>query len=130
MAKKEEWFTFNKAIALLLVLALFVLIKTFLTLPGELSGQTRRELVQEAEAVLDTLTNGRDSISLLNSNELIEEKIRNLDDMDYEEVKNIFGINNDFCIFIEDISGQVVKIDNVNSGIGSSKIYINGDPCE
>lgn len=123
--KKREWFNFNKAIALLLIIALFIILKTAFT---PLKATTNLE--QEAKSVLSTLTNGNAEISLVDSNGLIEEKIKNLDRMGYDEIKNILGIKNDFCIFFEDISGNLVKIGNINPGIGSNKIYINGDPCK
>lgn len=123
--KKREWFNFNKAIALLLILALFIILKTAFTPP-----KATANLAQEAKIVLSTLTNEYAEISLVDSNGLIEEKIKNLDQMDYDEIKNILGVENDFCIFFEDVSGNLVKIDDINAGIGSDKIYINGNPCE
>ena len=123
MTKKREWLNFNRAIVLLLMLALFVILKTAFT-------PQKTDLVQEAEIVLYTLTGGYAKISLIDSNELIEEKVENLDQMGYDEIKNILGIKNDFCIFFEDASGNLVKIDGINLGIGSNKIYINGNPCK
>ena len=117
--KKREWLNFNKAIVLLLILALFVILKTAFT-PQK----------TEAEIVLSKLTDGNTKVSLTESDELIEEKIKNLDQMDYDEIKNIIGVKNDFCIFFEDSSGDLVKIDGINPYIGSNKIYINGYPCK
>ena len=122
-AKKREWLDFNKAIVLLLILALFVILKTTFT-------PQKTELMGEAEIVLATLTGGNTKVSLIESDELIEEKIKNLDQMDYDEIKNIIGVQNDFCIFFEDSSGNLVKIDGINPYIGSNKIYINGYPCK
>ena len=131
--KKRELFNFNNAITLLVILFLFVILKTIF-IPSEtvslLLEKVKTDLTEEAEIVLDKLTNGPVEISLLSSNELIEEKIENLGRMDYEEVKNIFGIENDFCIFFEDISGNIVQIDSLSPGIGSNLIYIDGNPCE
>ena len=50
--------------------------------------------------------------------------------MDYNEVKDILGIKSDFCIYFEDVTGNLVRIDNTNLGIGSDKIFINGEPCK
>lgn len=130
--KKKELFNFDKAIFLLLLIALFVLIKAFFT-SLELSTVvevTENDLVQETEIVLDKLTNGETVVSLLDSNVLSEEKIMNLDRMDYDEIKSLLGIKNDFCIFFEDVTGNVIKIGDINSGIGSGKIYVNGNPCK
>lgn len=131
MIKKLEWFNYNKAILLLLIIALFVILKTIFTPPEtiQLIEQIKTDLVKESEIVLDKLTNGQEEISLLNSNELIVEEVIKLDQMSYNEVKNMFGVKNDFCIYFEDITGNILKIDGVNLGIGSNKIYINGEPC-
>tara|TARA_Y100000310_G_C20696041_1_gene825824 strand:- start:4296 stop:4499 length:204 start_codon:yes stop_codon:yes gene_type:complete len=67
---------------------------------------------------------------LISSNELTVEKVRSLDKMDYNEVKDILGIKSDFCIYFEDVTGNLVRIDNTNLGIGSDKIFINGEPCK
>lgn len=130
--KKKEWFNFDKAIFLLLLIALFVLLKTFFTSlePSTVVEVTENNLVQESAIVLDKLTNGETVVSLLDSNVLSEEKIISLNQMDYEEIKSLIGIKNDFCIFFEDVTGNVIKIADINSGIGSGKIYVNGNPCK
>lgn len=119
---KPKWFNFNKAIILLLILALFVIIKTIFI--------HEVDLEEEAKSALFTLTDGFAEISLVDSNGLAEEKIENLDQMDYDEMKNILGLKNDFCIFFEDATGNLVRIDDASIGIGSDKIYINGEPCK
>jgi len=130
--KKRELFSFNNAIILLVILMLFVLLKTIF-IPAEtisLLKEIKVDLAQEAEIVLDKLTDGLEEISLLSSNELIEEKFETLDKMGYDEVKDMLGIENEFCIFLEDVTGNLVKIDDLNLAIGSDKIYINGIPCK
>ncbi|MFH0867723.1 MAG: hypothetical protein V1831_00245 [Candidatus Woesearchaeota archaeon] len=114
--KNLEWLNYNNAIRFLIILALVVIIKTALT--------STADLEQEAEIVLNTLINKE-------SNELIVEKVRNLDEMSYDEIKSMLGIRRDFCIFLEDVSGNIVQIDNLdNLAIGSEKIYINGEQCK
>ena len=92
-AKKKEWLNFDKAMLLLFVISLFAIIKAAF-MPDE-----DAELAKEAEFVLDKLTNGHDEISLLNSNELAAEKVVRMGQMDYNEVKNMLGVKNDFCIY-------------------------------
>lgn len=130
-AKKKEWFNFDKAIALLVIIALFVIIKSAFTPPEAINllEQTKINLEEEAEIIMDKLTNGKE-IKLLNSNVLVEEEVNKLNQMDYKEVKNMLGVKNDFCIYFEDITGNVIRIDGISPGIGSNKIYINGKPCE
>ena len=120
-AKKKEWLNFNKAMLLLLIISLFVIIKTaFISDAG---------LEKEAEIVLDKLTNGNGEINLLNANELVEEKVIELHQMDYNNVKSMLGVKSDFCVYFEDISGNVITIDGISPGIGSNRIYVNGKPC-
>lgn len=124
--KAKELFTYDNAIFLLILIAVFVILKA-LVAPEDIQ-ISKGDLSQDAEIVLDKLTNGK--ISLLRSDELIESEIENLDKMDYQEIKNLLGVKNDFCIYFEDISGNAVRIDNLNLGIGSNKISINGEPCD
>jgi len=128
---KKEWFDFNKAMALLAIMAFFVVIKTFI-IPetAEMSKTTKKELAEEAEIVLSMLTDNSAEVSLLSSNGIVEEKVENLDEMDYYEVKNILGVKNDFCIFFENWAGNLIKIDDLDPAMGSGKIYINGQPCK
>lgn len=127
-----EWINFNKAMLLLLLIALFVILKTVFTTPDTVKPfkVLNSDLIYEANILLNGLTEDSQRISILNSNELIEGKLDNLDQMDYDEIKNILGIKNDFCIYFESINGDVLKINSINSGIGSDKIYINGKSCK
>jgi len=118
--KRNNWLNFNTAIVFLLMLSVFSVFRAV---------NSPVDLTKEAELVLDMVTNGNNAINLLESNELLEEKVIKLNSMEYGEVKNLIGVTEDFCIFFEDISGNLVKIDNIKSGIGSDKIYINGYPC-
>ena len=122
--KKESWFDFEKAMLLLLILALFILLKTAFTPPET------ENLFEEASVVLATITSGSTEVSLVDSDEkLIEEKIRNLDAMDYDKIKNVAGVEGDFCVFLEDGTGNLVMIDETPVAIGSEKIAINGYHC-
>ncbi len=117
--KQVKWLNFETAILLLLILAIFVIVKTALT--------PKSNLEKEAEIVLSTLTDG--SVKLVEQNQLMEEKIRDLNNMDYDEIKNLIGVKGDFCIYFEDATGNIVTIDGIDPGIGSDKIYVNGRPC-
>jgi len=126
--KKKEWLSYNNAIALLFILVIIIILKTIFE-PIGVADNGLSELEEEAETLLDTLTNEGGRVSLLGSNELLEVRVRELYEMDYEEIKSILGLKQDFCIFFEDISGNLVNIADIGSGIGSDKIYVNGNPC-
>ena len=125
-AKKKEFFTFKNAIILIIIIRFLTLLLASLSPLSPLPSP----LEKEAKHLLNVLANKDGKVSLVDSNGLVEEKIESLSDMGYEEIKSILGIKNDFCIFFEDVLGNIVKIDGVNPGIGSDKIYINGEPCE
>ena len=134
MAKKQHkikktLFTFNNAILFALMLALIVIFKTILASVPSFNAEEKADLEQDAKTLLDTVAAEGTGMSLIKSNELSEEKITSLGNMDYNEFKNILGVKSDFCVYFEDISGNLIKVDGVELGIGSEKIQINGKPC-
>ena len=130
-SKKFELFTFNKAMLLILIIMVIVILKTSFTPPETLSQlrHMKTNLELEAEIVLDALSNGNSKISFMSKDSLVENKIIKFSRLEYSEMKQLFGIKSDFCVFFEDVTGNIVKIDNIKSGIGSDKISINGEPC-
>ena len=122
MSKKKELFNFNKVMVLLLIIAVFAIIKSAIAPQAS-------SLEQDADIAIAKLTGGHEEIGLLSSNEIDTEKLVMLEKMDYNEVKGMLGVKNDFCIYFEDEDGNLAKIANINPGIGSAKVYINGKPC-
>jgi len=120
----KEWFSFESAVALILVLSVLVVLKSFFTLPESV---TRLSLEQDAANVLSQLTNG--PLKFLESDQILEEKIRELSVRNYVELKEMLGIESDFCIFFEDSAGNIIDIEEV-SRMGSDKILVNGLPCQ
>ena len=123
MRKEKRLLDFNKAMLLLLMIELFIIIKA--AFPAKSPG-----LEEEANIVLAELTEGNQRISLLGSEEISIEKLRLLDKMEYNEIKDMMGVKSDFCIYFEDEDGNIVETDDINPGIGSGRIYINGKPCK
>ena len=126
----KDLFTFNNAVLFALMLALIVLFKTILGSVATFKTAEKADLEQEAKTLLDTVTAEGKAISLVESNELLEEKVKSLGNMDYDEFKNTLGLKSDFCIYFEDASGNLIKVNGIELGIGSEKIKINGKPCE
>jgi|SRR3989338_3705067 len=123
MGKEKRLLDFDNAVILLLIISIFIIMKAALNPAPSLES-----LEQEAGIILNKLTGGNE-LNLLNSNEIVEEKVRLLDRMDYNEVKTMLGVKNDFCIYFEDATGSIVRIDGISPGIGSDKISIDGEPC-
>lgn len=130
--EKQQWFDFNKAVILLILLAVIVIFRTTLapTQTPELSKEKKNDLAGEANIILGELTGANAEVSLLDSNELMEEKVIGLEQMNYDELKDLLGVENDFCVFFEDATGDIMKVNDMETGIGSDKIYINGKPCK
>ena len=124
MGKEKRLLDFNRAILLLLIISIFIIIKAAFNPAPSLES-----LEQEANIVLAKLTDGNAQISLLSSNQISIEKLEMLDKMEYGEVKGILGVKSDFCIYFEDTTGNIVRIDDISPGIGSDKISIDGEPC-
>src|SRR3989338_8525477 len=126
----KDLFTFNNAVVLALILSLIIIFKTILGSVTTLKSAEKvdvADLEQEAKILLDTVT--AEGTGLVQSNELLEDKVKSLSNMDYDEFKHTLGLKSDFCIYFEDANGNLIKIDGVEHGIGSEKIKINGKPC-
>jgi len=126
---KKNLFTFNNTVLLALMLALIVLFKTIMAPVPVFKAAGKADLEREAKTLLDTVATEGTSMSLVKSNELLDEKIKSLRDMDYNEFKGILGVKSDFCVYFEDATGNLIKVDGIELGIGSEKIQINGKPC-
>ena len=130
----KDLFTFNNAVVLALILSLIIIFKTILGSVTTLKSAEKvdvadlADLEQEAKILLDTVT--AEGTGLVQSNELLEDKVKSLSNMDYDEFKHTLGLKSDFCIYFEDASGNLIKVDGIEPGIGSEKIKINGKPCE
>ena len=124
----KELFSYDNALKLIAILLIVAIARAALT-SDKGTASVKADLEQEAIEVLRVLTNKNMPISVLESNELVEERAEYLEQMGYDKIKSMIGIKSDFCIFFEDISGNVIRIDNLKLGIGSNKIYIDGQPC-
>lgn len=126
---KKDLFTFNNAVLLALILVLIVLFKTIIGPIPDFKAAEKADLEQEAKTLLDTVAAEGTGMSLVSSNELLEEKIDSFSNTVYEEFKYTLGLKSEFCVYFEDENGNVLNIDGVEVGIGSGKIQINGKPC-
>lgn len=119
--KKKDWLNFKNLMYFLIILIVISIVKVSIT--------SKPDLIKDAEIILTKLTDESASVGFLISNELIEEKIQDLDDMDYLEMKSALGVDSNFCIYFEDTNGNLVQIGETDIGIGSDKIFLNGLPC-
>ena len=101
-----------------LVAVLIVIISVFYQEDG---------LSKEANFILDEFSNGN-KYSFVVGNTIHEEKLEEIVEMDYKELKENLNVENDFCVYFEDEDGNLVEIKGVKA-IGSEIIEINGVPC-
>lgn len=47
----------------------------------------------------------------------------------YEDLKDLFGVSSDFCIYFEDDEGNIVPVGNDKVGLGSPAANISGKTC-
>ena len=61
----------------------------------------------EAEKLTETLLSNNE-ISFVNNGIIDEYKLKEIEKMSYNDLKNALNIKNDFCIYIEDENGNVI----------------------
>ena len=110
----ELWF--------ILVVAIFIVIFSMIVQEND------EGLQEEAETILDELTNGDEHTFAVNGI-LQEEILTRISGMSYKELKDSLNVENDFCIYFEDESGNLVEIKDGLRSVGSDAIVINGRPC-
>src|SRR3989338_1089134 len=89
--KKRELLNFDAAVILLAVIVIAVILKALLIPSPKLVMQDgqKSNLEDDAKILLNALTDGNEQVRLLESNELMEEKIMVLAGMDYNRVRAI-----------------------------------------
>ena len=107
-----------------LVLAVAIFIAVF----SMLTPQSDEGLQEEAEIILDELTNGDEHTFAVND-VFQEEILAKISGMSYKELKDSLNIENDFCIYFEDEDGNLVEVKDGLRSVGSDAIFIDGRPC-
>jgi len=124
MVRGQIW-SVDLAIGMLVFL---LAIGTIYSLLNAKEAQDVSPLRIESEVVATVLTTGANSpeLRVATENQLNMEALGDLAAKDYNELKTSFGIENDFCIFLEDEDGNLIYIENngeLYAGIGPN----NGD---
>ena len=86
-------------------------------------------LKKDASTVIKQVASKENPVSIVDNNEVNVTKLNQLKSMSYDELKTIFRIGGDFCIYLEDEKGNIVLINNSYKGIGSPNINLSGTPC-
>ena len=107
---------------LVLVVAIVIVVTSLLT------PQSDEGLQEEAETILDELTNGDEHTFAVNG-VFQEEILAKISGMSYKELKDSLNVENDFCIYFEDGGGNLVEVKDGLRSVGSDAIVIDGRPC-
>ena len=65
---------------------------------------------------------------VINSKMVVGDEVKEDMLLKYAKQESI-NLRNYFCIYCEDLDGNLVRIDGLESGVGSKQIQINGNPC-
>jgi len=76
----------------------------------------------EAEKITFLLLDDH-KLSIANNGEVNANKLKEVQNMGYEELKNSLNVKNDFCIYIEDENGNIIL------SKGSTKLNDDGFVC-
>ena len=118
---------------LILAVGIFILfiIAFYVILSGQSDEDVQEELEDTASDIVIRLDAeaGPSKAGIIKDGKINETKLAELSEEDYEDLKQILGISNDFCIFLEDENGRLIPINGSKMGVGGSEITINGRPC-
>ncbi len=103
-------------LALVLIVAIMAMIAGIYNKINEPSGGMEAEKI--AEMLLDD-----HPASFANNGIIDENKLKEIQDMDYEEFKTFIKAKNDFCIYIEDENGRII------TAKGAEKFNEDGMTC-
>lgn len=123
--KSQSWST-DIILAVVLFMGAFFL---FYSILNDDESQKVADLKDGAFQVIKQVSSSDSAYRIIDRNELNVTRMDQLKNMSYEELKAIFKIEGDFCIFMEDESGNIILINQSYKGLGSPRINISGTPC-
>ena len=101
---------------------MLVLLVAFIIIGLKFYSKENKTADMNAEEITSLLS-GNNDISLINDGFVNEDKLKEVQNMNYNEFKNSLNAKEDFCVYIEDDKGQIVLAK------GSSKLNSDGIYC-
>lgn len=94
--------------------------------------RTDSEIIATKLTTPETSTSA--NILIATDNQLDIEKLKGLTTADYAKLKQDLGVQNDFCIYLQDEEGNVIYIEGSDGnytgiGPGSPDLNLSGVPC-
>ncbi len=116
-----------------LFLVAFVVFFYILTISSE---STSTEALKEQGASLSRLIlsgTSNSTITFVSDNAVVIERLKQLANLSYKQIKALTGAKHDFCIYFEDSSGNLINLSQVTGsgavGIGSPNATVSGSRC-
>lgn len=122
----------SQAVSMDVMLAIVIFIGTifvFYAIFNTNQTDTAKELEKDASKVLKSVSSKGSNVGIIDGIEINEAKLEQLLGENYETIKEKIRAEKDFCIFLEDESGDIVYLSPGQTGIGSSNIIISDVPC-
>ena len=124
--KKSQAWSMDIILATVIFIGAFFL---YYTLISSNPAAKTSSLKQDAASIIRQVATDSSDLRVIDNQMLNESRLGGLKNLSYDELKSMFRIEGDFCIYVEDDKGDIVLINNSYRGIGSSNINISGIPC-
>ena len=103
---------------------LFSVSLAIIILLGILIMTERKQVSKDQKVIEKKLT-----ANFITGNVIDPVALKDLTKTDYEELKQKYGIESDFVIYIKDKDGNIIPVSENELCIGSSKAKVNGQRC-
>ncbi len=116
----------------LIAIALFMIaIIFFFSLSNDANkGGKTTDLKSESSKLVSALSGEKNSSdSLLVGSKVNERKLSELSELEYNQLKDLLGIDADFCIHFEDDGGNLVNVSGNKIGLGNQLVVVGGTAC-
>jgi hypothetical protein len=125
MKKRAQSWSFDIALAVVIFILTTI---TFLSFSNSDEGRKLSVVQSESHYLIEHAKTENSPLQIVVNQEVSQQKLQQFASADYQELKKLAGVKNDFCIYFEDEEGNVVPIEG-NKGIGASTINVSGTPC-
>ena len=124
--KKAQSWSMDIALGVIIFTAAFFV---FYALLNANTNTKASNLKDEAYIVITQITSEDSIVRVVDGNEVNIDKLNELKNLSYDDLKRKFRVEGDFCIYLEDGKGNFVIINNSYKGIGAPSINLSGTPC-
>jgi len=113
---------------LIIAVVVFLLaVGVFYFLTNHRANADQSKLQIESQLIANKVT-GEEAVSIVNGGAVDEQKLSNLANIPYDELKSRLGLSDDFCIVLLDQNGAVILVGNGTEqrvGIGNGNLTLN-----